>query len=143
MLEALELKRGDKVLEVGTGSGWNAALIAEIVKPGKIFTTEFVEKLAKSAKKNLRKYRNVKVIKIDGSAGYKKEAPYDRIIVTAACPAVPKPLTEQLKENGILIAPVGAEFGQDMIKIIKKKGKLFEKNLGGFVFVPLKGKYGY
>jgi len=143
MLEALELKKRDKVLEVGTGSGWNAALIAEIVKPGKVFTTEIVEELVKSAKKNLRKYKNVKVIRVDGSAGYKKEAPYDKIIVTAACPSVPNPLVEQLKDNGILIAPVGEEYGQDMVKITKKKGKLVEKYLGSFVFVPLKGEYGY
>lgn len=143
MLEAIELKKGDKVLEVGTGSGWNAALIAEIVKPGEVFTTEIVEELIKHAERNLKKYKNVYVIKTDGSCGYKKEAPYDKIIVTAACPSIPRPLIEQLKEGGILVAPVGGSFGQKMIKGIKRKGRLIEENLGDFVFVPLIGKYGY
>lgn len=143
MLESLDLKKGNKVLEVGTGSGWNAALIAEIVRPGMVFTTEVVEELIEFSKKNLRKYRNVVVIGVDGSAGYKKEAPYDRIIVTAACPAIPKQLIEQLGDGGILVAPVGDVFGQQMIRLKKTNGRLEEKSLGSFVFVPLKGKCGF
>ena len=143
MLEALELKKGDKVLEIGTGSGWNAALIAEIVKPGIVYTTEIVAGLVESARKKLKKYRNIKVINTDGSCGYKTRAPYNKIIATAACPSIPNPWIEQLKEGGIIVAPVGGSFGQIMKKAVKKKGRLVEENLGSFVFVPLRGKYGY
>lgn len=146
MTQALELKSGQKVLEVGAGSGYQAAIISKMVgKKGKVITTEIITKLAEFARKNIKKcnIKNVKIIEHDGSQGYKKEAPYDRCIVTAACPIIPKPLIEQLKENGIIIAPVGPLFGQSMIKGIKKEGKLETFNLGSFVFVPLKGKYGY
>ena len=87
--------------------------------------------------------KNVKVVNLDGSRGYEKEAPYDKIMVTAACPRIPQPLIDQLKEGGIIIAPVGSLFGQSMIKARKIKGKLHTQNLGGFIFVPLKGEYGY
>src|SRR3989344_6298222 len=99
MLEKLELKKGLKVLEVGTGSGYNAALIAEIIKPGIIYTTEIIRGLAGLAKKNIEKLHltNIKIIYTDGSKGYKKEAPYDRIIVTAACDELPEALVKQLK----------------------------------------------
>lgn len=147
MTQAMELKPGLKVLEVGAGSGYQAALIGTIVgKKGKVITTEIIPELAIFAKNNLKKSKigNVKVVHYDGSKGYEKEAPYDRIIVTAACPEIPKPLIDQLKENGIIVAPVGSlVFGQKMIKCIKKKGYLETVNLGDFVFVPLKGEYGY
>lgn len=146
MLQALELKKGDKVLEVGTGSGWCAALIAHITGPkGMIYTTEIVPELITFAQQNIKKLKikNLKIIKTDGSKGYKPAAPYDAIIVTAACPQIPKPLIHQLKENGIIVAPIGPWFGQKMIKAKKVKGKLIKENLGYFMFVPLKGKYGY
>jgi protein-L-isoaspartate(D-aspartate) O-methyltransferase len=143
MLQALELKKGHKVLEVGTGSGWNAALIAEMVKPGKVYTTEIVPELAVFARKNLKKYSNAEVVAVDGSAGYKKEAPYDRIVVTAACPRIPMPLIKQLADEGVLVAPVGEEYGQQMMQLKKKGDKILERNLGSFVFVPLIGKYGF
>jgi len=145
MIQALELKETDKVLEVGTGSGWCAGLIAWVCKKGKVFTTEIIPGLAELANKNLKRFgfKNLKVLKIDGSKGYQKQAPYDKIIVTAACPDIPNPLIEQLKENGIIVAPIGAFYGQKMIKAKKVKGKLIKENLGYFMFVPLKGKYGY
>jgi len=145
MIQALELKKGDKVLEIGTGSGWNAALIAEIIKPGKIYTTEIVPQLAKLSKNNITKtnLKNIEVIETDGSKGYEKEAPYDKIIITAAAPEIAQPWIEQLKENGIIVAPVGHRFGQQMVKAKKVKGKLIEEHLGDFMFVPLKGKFGY
>ena len=146
MTEALEVKKGQKILEVGAGSGYQAAILSKLVgKKGKIITTEFIPELAEFAAYNLKKakIKNVEVIHYDGSQGYEKEMPYDRIIVTAACPGIPKPLIEQLKDQGIIIAPVGSFFGQDMVKGVKKKGKLETENLGSFVFVPLKGKYGY
>jgi len=145
MLQALELKKGDKVLEIGTGSGWNAALIAEIIKPGKVYTTEIMPGLIQFSKKNIAKLNlsNINIIETDGSMGYKKEAPYDKIIVTAAAPKIVEPWIEQLKENGIIVAPVGDLFEQRMIKARKIKGKLEEEELGYFMFVPLKGMYGY
>ncbi len=146
MTQALELKQGQKVLEIGTGSGWQAAIIGKIIgKKGKIITTEIVTELVKFAKNNLEKchIKNVEVIEYDGSQGYEKDAPYDRCMITAACPRIPLLIIEQLKENGIIIAPVGDMFGQKMIKGIKKNGKLETTSLGDFIFVPLKGKYGY
>ncbi|MCX8147471.1 MAG: methyltransferase domain-containing protein, partial [Candidatus Woesearchaeota archaeon] len=143
MLQALEPKESDKVLEIGTGSGYNAALLSKLVK--KVVTTEIIPELVEYAKKNLKKagIKNVEVFHSDGSRGHKKEAPYDKIIVTAACPEIPLPLIEQLKENGIIVAPVGPLYSQKMIKGTKKKGKLVLEELGDFVFVPLKGKHGY
>ncbi len=111
-----------------------------------MITTEIIPELAEFAKENLKKagIRNVEVLNYDGSQGYEKEAPFQRIIITAACPEIPKPLVEQLDDDGILIAPVGPKFfGQDMIKLIKTKSGITTKSLGSFVFVPLKGKHGY
>ncbi len=147
MTQALELERGHKVLEVGAGSGWQAAIIGKIVgKEGKVITTEIIPELAEFARKNIEKahIENVKVINCDGSEGYKKEAPYDRCIITAACPRIPKPIIEQTKEGGIIIAPVGSLlFGQKMVKLRKTKDRITKEILGDFVFVPLRGKYGY
>ena len=147
MTEALELKEGDKVLEVGAGSGYQAAIIAKMVgSKGKVIATEIIPELAKSAQKNIKKLKikNVKIVNHDGSQGYKKQSPYGRIIVTAACPKVPPPLLKQLKDNGILVAPVGPVFlGQSMLRIRKIRNEFEEENLGSFAFVPLKGKYGY
>ncbi len=143
MLQALEPKQQDIVLEIGAGSGYNAALLSKLVK--KVYTVEILEEVANYAKKNLEKIniRNVEVIVSDGSLGYEKAAPYDKIIITAACPKIPKQLIYQLKDNGILVAPVGNLSQQKMLKIIKKKGKLIKQDLGEFVFVPLHGKYGF
>lgn len=146
MTQALELQEGHKVLEVGAGSGYQAAMIAEIICPkGKIISTEIVPELALLAKDNIKKLnlKNIEILHRDGSKGYAKEAPYDRIIVTAASPKIPRPLIDQLKEDGIIIIPVGNTLEQVMIKGRKKNGKIAEERLGDFVFVPLKGKYGY
>ena len=146
MTQALEVKPGNKILEIGAGSGYQSALLSILVgKNGKIFTIEIIPELVKFTKNNLKKLRtiNIEVIQGDGSKGYKKQAPYDRIIITAACPQIPKPLIEQLKINGILVAPIGNIYSQKMLKIIKKKNKIITKDLGDFVFVPLKGKYGF
>lgn len=144
MLEALELKPNDKVLEVGTGSGYNAALISHIIgKKGKLFTTEIVPELTETSKKKLLSLglKNVKVVVCDGSLGYDKEKPYDKVIVTAACREIPPPLLKQLKNNGVLVAPVGHAYEQEMLKVKKVGKKLDVKNLGFFVFVPLKGAF--
>ncbi len=143
MIDALQIKKTDKVLEVGAGSGWCAAIMSKLAKT--VITTEIIPELAEFAKNNIKKcnIKNVKVINHDGSQGYKKEAPYNKIIATAACPTIPKPLLDQLKQGGILVAPVGSLHGQNMLKITKKADELQQENLGSFVFVPLKGKHGH
>lgn len=154
MCEALELKPGHKVLEVGTGSGYHAAVIAEIVAPegsedqGLVVSIERIPELVEYARRNLERtgyLGRVRVICGDGSKGYPEEAPYDRILVTAAAPRVPKPLVEQLKVGGILVIPVGSLYlYQDLLKVRKlPSGEVSVENLGGVAFVPLVGKYGW
>ncbi len=142
MINWLELKKTDKVLEVGAGSGYCAAIMSKLCK--EVITTEIISELAIFAENNLRKagIRNAKVVCWDGSTGYAPEAPYDKIIVTASCPAVPPPLIEQLKEGGTIIAPVASLFSEIMVRIRKKNGRLEKEKLGDFAFVPLKGKFG-
>lgn len=137
MLQELELKEGDKVLEVGTGSGWNAALISHLVgEKGKVYSLEIVDELVKSAKEKLKNYKNVVALNIDASRGLPEYAPYDKIILTAAPKTIAEEFKEQLAEGGILLAPVG-EFSQKMIKIVKKGNQFIETQKGDFVFVPL------
>ena len=155
MDEALELGVGHKVLEVGGGSGWHASTIAEIIAPsdepkewwGHVYTIERIAKLAAFAKQNIIKTgygSRVTVIHQDGTIGYPEEAPYDRILVAAAGPTVPKPLIDQLKDGGVLLVPVGgAQYYQKLVRIRKKDGKIFEEDLGGVAFVPLIGKHGF
>jgi protein-L-isoaspartate(D-aspartate) O-methyltransferase len=155
MNEALELEVGHKVLEIGAGSGWHASTIAEIVAPsdtpkekwGHVYTVERIPELAETAIGNIAEagyYDRITLIHRDGSLGYPEEAPYKRILVTAAAPAVPQPLIEQLEEGGILVIPVGgAQFYQTLLRIRKKDGKILEENLGGVAFVPLIGKHGF
>lgn len=143
MIDWMELKKTDKVLEVGAGSGYCAAIMSKLCK--KVITTEMVPQLADFAKKNLEKagIENAEVVEWDGSQGYEKQAPYDRIMVTAGCPSIPKPLIDQLKDSGILIAPVESFLSQVMVRIRKDKGKLEKEKLGAFSFVPLRGKFGH
>jgi len=142
MLQKLELKKGDKVLEIGAGSGWNSALINYITK-NIVYTVEFNENVAVFAANNLKKFKDVKLIIGDGNKGYEKERPYDKIIVTAACSKMPFDLVKQLKNNGILLVPVGNLSEQNLLKITKIDDEIIKENLGKFVFVPLKGKYGF
>jgi protein-L-isoaspartate(D-aspartate) O-methyltransferase len=140
MTEHLAVERGQKILEIGAGSGYQAAILSEIVgQRGRIITTEIIPKLALFAENNLTKYKNVKVVCCDGSLGYENEAPYDRIIVTAASPNVPAPLINQLKDNGKMIIPIGDE----MYLIEKHEKETRETMLGYFAFVPLVGEKGY
>lgn len=147
MVGALELKEGEKVLEVGTGSGYHAALMATIVgSEGKVITLEVVPELVNFSKANLKEagVANVTVVEEDGSQGYEKEAPFDKIVVTAACPDVPMPLLKQLKLGGILVAPVGGLHGQEMVKLRKTGEESYQKeSLGEFMFLPLVGKHGF
>ena len=154
MCQYLELKEGDKILEIGTGSGYHAALCAEIVapegseKPGHVYTIERHEKLANRAREKLIALGysdRVTVIHGDGTLGYPEAAPYDKILVTAASPEkIPPPLKEQLNDGGILCIPAGSKlFGQNLY-IIRKVGKEFKiKKIIGVRFVPLIGKYGF
>ena len=155
MNEALELEVGHKVLEVGGGSGWHASTIAEIVAPsdvpkekwGHVYTVERIAELAAFAKDNIEKAGygdRVTVLHQDGTLGYPEEAPYNRILVAAAGPEVPKPLIQQLEDEGILLVPVGgAQSYQTLVRIRKKDKKIIEENLGGVAFVPLIGKHGF
>ena len=137
MLQELELKKGDKILEVGTGSGWNTALISHIVgQKGKVYSVEVVKELAESAKEKLKKYKNVLVLNANASHGLAEYAPYNKIILTAAPKTIAEEFKEQLADDGILLAPVGA-YKQKLIKLIKKNGKFIEAEEGDFVFVPL------
>ncbi len=145
MCELLDLEEGMKVLEVGTGSGYHAAVVAEIVgKSGRVATIERVQELAKRAEEVLRSlgYDNVKVVVGDGSEGYEEEAPYDRIYVTASAPDVPPPLIEQLKPGGKMVIPIG-NFSQYLYLVEKKNGKVEKRNMGPVRFVPLIGRFGF
>ncbi len=146
MLELAELKPGMNVLEIGTGSGWNAALMAELVKRD-VYTIERIPELVEFAKRNLERagVENVHVILGDGTLGFPPKAPYDRIIVTAGAPDIPKPLVEQLKPGGKLIIPVGSyHLWQNLLEVIKREdGSIEVKNHGGVAFVPLIGEYGW
>jgi protein-L-isoaspartate(D-aspartate) O-methyltransferase len=155
MNESLKLKVGHKVLEIGSGSGWHASTIAEIVAPsnvsrekwGHVYTVEIIKGLAEFARKNVKEagYEDrVTIIHGDGSQGYAQEAPYDRILVTAAAPEIPKPLIEQLKTGGVLVIPVGGLYlYQTLFRVRKINEKVVKENLGGVAFVPLTGKYGH
>jgi protein-L-isoaspartate(D-aspartate) O-methyltransferase len=155
MNEALQLEVGHKVLEVGAGSGWHAATIAELVAPknvhkserGHVYSIEIVQALAETARRNIRNAGFgdcVTVINADGSKGYPEKAPYDRIAVTAAAPQVPQPLLDQLKPNGVMVIPVGrVSFFQTLLRLTKAvDGRIKQENLGGVAFVPLTGEYG-
>lgn len=143
MMQAGMLAKGQKVLEIGTGSGWSACLIGYIVNPGKVYSIEVDHDVYELAKENIKKSRleNVGIIRSDGCAGYSKEAPYDRIFMTCACKDVPGEILKQLRLNGILVAPVGGSHGQQMAKIIKTKTGLKREYLGDFMFVPMLGRY--
>jgi protein-L-isoaspartate(D-aspartate) O-methyltransferase len=149
MNEALELQSGMRVLEVGAGSGYHAATVAEIVgENGQVFAVEHLEKLVATARGNLGRagYADrVTLVQGDGSIGYVDRAPYDRILVTAAAPKIPPPLIDQLKPEGLLVIPVGGRmFPQELISVKKKTdGTLQRESLGGVAFVPLVGRYGF
>lgn len=146
MLHALDVNAGHNIFEVGSGVGYQAALLAHLVGTnGHVTTTEVIPELVGLARKNLKEVglNNVLVLEADGSEGYPAKAPYDRIILTAAAPAIPPPLVDQLKEGGIVIAPVGDLQSQTLLKGIKRHGKLELDFMGSFTFVPMRGKYGF
>lgn len=148
MLEVLETEEGQKILEVGTGSGYNAALLAELVgSEGKVYTIERLKSVAETGRKNLEKtgYDNVNVIVGDGTHGYEKEGPWDRILVTACAPDIPNPFIDQLEVGGKIAAPVGSHYMSQTLTVVKKvsKSKTEVEKHGGCAFVPLVGEYGW
>jgi protein-L-isoaspartate(D-aspartate) O-methyltransferase len=143
MTEALKLTGRERVLEVGTGSGYQAAILAEIVDH--VVSLERLPELAEVAEATLKQlgYANVEIIVADGSRGYTARSPYDGIIVTAGAPDVPAVLTEQLADGGRLVIPVGNSFQQTLSRVTKKGDTQDVERLEGCVFVPLIGEYGW
>ncbi len=144
MTEWLDVQDGQKILEIGTGSGWQTAILSYMVGNGTVYSIERIPELVNFARENLEKLGidNVHVILGDGSLGYPEKSPYDRIIITAACTEIPLPLLEQLDENGLIIAPVG-DLSQSMILLKKISGEIVKiKNESNYIFVPLLGKFG-
>ncbi len=140
--EKLQVKPGNKVLEIGTGSGYQAAVLLEM--GAIVFTIEYNRKLYERTKEFLPSLGFKPYFFYgDGSKGIPAKAPYDRIIVTAGAPVVPSALTDQLAEDGILIIPVGDREKQKMLRIAKKQGKLFQEEFENFAFVPLLGDQGW
>ncbi len=143
MTEALELKGREKVLELGTGSGYQAAVLAEIAD--RVYTIERLPSLARSAEQvlNALGYQNVQVRVADGTLGWPEEAPFDAILVTAGSPQVPAPLVEQLAMGGRLVIPVGDRYSQTLTKVRRLPEGLKQEYLGGCRFVKLIGKHGW
>jgi len=143
MTNQLDLKGGEKVLEIGTGSGYQAAVLGELAR--EVHTVERVKALANGAQQTLARlgYKNIQVHVGDGSLGWPEEAPYDRILITAAAPEVPEGLMDQLAEDGRLVLPVGNRWRQ-MLEVWRKCGETVEKEeVLPVVFVPLLGKKGW
>lgn len=138
MTELLEPGKSEKFLEIGSGSGWQAAILSRLVR--KVWTIEFDPYLAEFARRNLERagVKNVEVIKGDGWLGYPKKAPYDKTIATCAVPGISRHWIEQLKDKGIIIAPVGGSWFQELTVGRKARGKLKTENHGGCAFVPLR-----
>ena len=143
MTEALGLEGTEKVLEVGTGSGYQAAVLAEIA--AHVVTTERMPELAEAARSVLRElgYTNVDVVVADGSRGYETGAPYDAIIVTAGAPEIPRTLVDQLSDGGRLVVPVGNSYQQTLTRLTRRGNDNVVERLEGCVFVPLIGEYGW
>ena len=143
MTQALELGKDDRVLEIGTGSGYQAAILAEIVY--RVYTIERIRSLYIQARKLLDKlhYHNIVMRCSDGTAGWKDESPFDAIIVTAGAPHVPEKLLDQLAAGGRMVVPVGNQHSQDLIKVVKDKKVIHKSNLGGCRFVKLIGEQGW
>lgn len=146
MTEALELSGGDRVLEIGTGSGYQAAVLARLAR--EVFSVEMHPSLAAAAAERLAQlgFSNVVITAGDGSTGLAEHAPYDAIIVTAAAPAVPPPLVEQLAEGGRLVIPIGRVGGsetQELVRVRKHAVKTAQEILHYCRFVPLVGRYGW
>ncbi len=143
MTQSLELKGHERVLEIGTGSGYQTAILAELSK--EVYSVERIKSLAQKAESLLKKlgYSKVKIFVSDGTTGWEEYSPYDRILVTAGAKQVPQPLIHQLKDEGIMVIPVGNIYSQELKVIRKKKRRVRSTTVERCVFVPLVGKYGW
>lgn len=143
MTELLELKGDERVLEIGTGSGYQAAVLSELAK--EIYTVERVASLGERAIERFRSlyYTNVHVKIGDGTLGWPEKSPFDRIVITAASPKIPDPLMGQLSVGGILLAPVGSRYSQELLKVRKTDQGISEEYHTPCVFVPLIGEHGW
>lgn len=144
MLELLDLEVGMNVLEIGTGSGYNAALMAVIVEEsGRVVTIERIRELYERAREKLSSYKNVVCLLGDGSRGCETYAPYDRIVVTCGAPQIPPPLIDQLKDGGKMVIPLGQRYYQSLYVIEKKGKEIRKRHEGEVLFVPMLGEYGF
>lgn len=143
MTELLHLNESDRVLEIGTGSGYQAAILSRLAKT--VITVERLPGIAENARQLFESLGldNITVVAGDGTEGYGPGAPYDGIIVTAATPGIPAPLVDQIGEGGRLVAPVGSRDLQQLVRLTKRDGNVIREEFGGVVFVPLLGKYGW
>ncbi|MFH1102223.1 MAG: protein-L-isoaspartate(D-aspartate) O-methyltransferase [Pseudomonadota bacterium] len=143
MTEALQLDKQDRVLEIGTGSGYQAAICAEIAF--RVYTIERIHSLYINARRlfDQLKYHNIVTRYSDGTAGWREESPFDAIIVTAGAPEIPKPLISQLGIGGRMVIPVGDQYSQDLIKVVREEEGIRTVNLGGCRFVKLLGEHGW
>ncbi len=144
MCDVLDIRDGDRVLEIGTGLGYHAAVISILAGRGTVYTMERKPALAQNARERFRElgFINIEVIVGDGSEGLPEHAPYDRISVAAAAPAIPQPLVDQLKDGGRMAIPVG-QYYQDLRLVEKSGGRVNVTSRGGVAFVPLVGKFGF
>jgi protein-L-isoaspartate(D-aspartate) O-methyltransferase len=143
MTEALELTGREKVLEIGTGSGYQTAVLAEL--SDRVYTIERIAPLLEKSKRLLESlgYRNIYFKAYDGTLGWEDFSPFDAIMVTAGAPNVPDPLRKQLADGGRMIIPIGNRYSQDLIRVTRTKDRFVEKNLGGCRFVDLIGEHGW
>jgi protein-L-isoaspartate(D-aspartate) O-methyltransferase len=143
MTEALELSGEERVLEVGTGSGYQTAILAELAE--KVYTIERIRPLMEKARRLLAElgYANVIMKAFDGTLGWREYKPFDAIIVTAGAPEIPKPLMEQLADGGRMIVPIGDKFSQKLIRVKREMDDFEEEDYGGCRFVDLIGVYGW
>ncbi len=143
MTEALELSGEEKTLEIGTGSGYQTAILAELSR--QVYTVERIRPLLVRARDTLMElgYNNILFKAFDGTLGWKEYEPYSAIIITAGAPSIPQPLLDQLADGGRLIIPIGNRFSQELIKVTKRKENYIQKNLGGCRFVDLVGIHGW
>ena len=143
MTEALDLTGKEKVLEIGTGSGYQTAILAELAQA--VHTVERIEPLLEKSKKLLEElgYTNIRFKVSDGTLGWEEFAPYDAIMVTAGAPKIPQPLLDQLADGGRLVVPIGNRYSQELVRVKKAKSRFIEQNLGGCRFVDLIGNHGW
>jgi protein-L-isoaspartate(D-aspartate) O-methyltransferase len=143
MTSLLQIHPDDRVLEIGTGSGYQAAILGILAK--EVISLERIPEVARLAQKNLAVSGSgaIRIVTGDGTQGYPERAPYDGVLITAATPSIPPPLIDQLAEGGRLVAPVGSRDLQELIRLTRKEKDLLRESFGGVVFVPLLGEHGW